>query len=558
MNCKSRALAPFMALFAATAAAVDIPLAIDSAYSGNGFYRYCPSVVDSGGVRHVFYCRNANANWVVDYIYHATVSPSGALSDESIVLSPADSTGSAWDSYHVCDPSVISGRFWYNGRFYRYLMAYLGVKGRPGDSASDGAKCINNKVGLAVSDSLSGGWTRMGSDCVVATGTPSQWGVGQPSIVSLDGAGKVALFYAGDYGTRMLELDFGDAEAASASLRVHIGDEGTAVSRKGVSDLKGAKTSGMTITNGDFAWNRKTGCLYLSVDTPDRHDGWYDDGGYYMCITKAVTIYRAHLGTFSATSVGAAQWEKMGRIYPNDLAADFSSSFRVHNSGLARTPHGALSDKMTFVTVAHVESNFLYTYRFVPVRWGSGADWFDGGLGSPGLEPWGGAWTPSTEKCDGKVVVDESGDQDVAFQADKSRKLTANGRIARVALELTFQSNNELQPLDADVKAGIFVHDGSYWGVGADPDGGASNVWRRLSGKAPVLDSPVPVVFEILRADGKDMVSYMVDGETIGTFPLVLRDRDVSKVSFSGSGVVSSLAGSTEGDWSEGMRMSLR
>ena len=553
MDCRIRTLlVSVVALSALTVGAADIPLVIDSAYSGNGFYRYCPSVVDSGGVRHVFYCRNKNANSVVDYIYHATVSPSGTLSGETIVLSPADSTGTAWDSYHVCDPSVIAGRFWYNGRYYRYLMAYLGVKGRPGDSASDGANSINNKVGLAVSDSLSEGWVRMGSNCVVETGTPQEWGVGQPSIVSLDDAGKVALFYAGDYGTRVLLLDFGNADATSASLRVHIGNEGVAVSRNGVSDLKGAKTSGMTITNGDFAWNRETGCLYLSVDTPDHHDRWYDDGGCNMYITKAVTIYRAHLGTFSATSVGAAKWEKMSRIYPSDLAADFSSSFRVHNSGLARTPQGALSDKMTFASVAQVKSGFLYTYHFVPVRWGVGMDWFDGGLGTPDRDPWGGSWTPSAEKINGTIVLDMSDDQSVAFRADRARKITSRGRTARVELEATFECDNSLPAFAANTKAGITAYNGSYWVIGADPDGGASNVWRRLSGKAPVLDSPISVVCEIFRANGNDMVTYMVDGETIGTFPLVLRDKTVSKVVFSGNGEISSLLGSAEGDWSEG------
>ena len=66
MDCRVRALVPFLALSAATAVAADIPLAIDATYSGRGFYRYCPSVVDSGGVRHVFYCRNKNAYSVVD------------------------------------------------------------------------------------------------------------------------------------------------------------------------------------------------------------------------------------------------------------------------------------------------------------------------------------------------------------------------------------------------------------------------------------------------------------------------------------------------------------
>lgn len=105
-------------------------------YSSGGFYRYCPATLVEGGVRHVFYCKNTTANQIVDSIYHATVDAAGNLSGESAVLDPADSTGTAWDSYHVCDPSVIKGAFVYNGHTYTYLMAYLGVQGRVGDTAN--------------------------------------------------------------------------------------------------------------------------------------------------------------------------------------------------------------------------------------------------------------------------------------------------------------------------------------------------------------------------------------------------------------------------------------
>ena len=558
MNCRITASIPLFVAAATAFAAADIPLEIASGYSGSGFYRYCPSIVDAGGVRHAFYCRNKDAYSVVDYIYHATVSPSGALSNEAIVLSPADSTGTAWDSYHVCDPSVIAGRFWYGGRYYRYLMAYLGVKGRPGDTSSDGAKCINNKVGLAVSDSLSSGWIRMGTDCVVKTGMPTQWGVGQPSVVSLDGAGKVALFYAGDYGTRMLMLDFGDADAATSSLRAHTGDEGTFVSTIGISDLMGALASGMTITNGDFAWNRKTGCLYLTADTPDRHDSWYDDGGHYLYITKAVTVYRAHIGTLSTESIAAAKWEQICRVRPDDLAPDYKTSFRIHNSGLVRNLRGELAEKTVFASVAHVQDNALYTYRFVPVRWGKGSDWFDGGLGTPGRETWGGAWVPPTEKQDGTIVLDGQDAADVMFQADESRRLAKEGRMASVSADLTFEYESELSPFDADVKAGITAYDGAYWGIGADPDGGASNVWRRLSGKTPTLDSPVSVTCEISRSGGSNTVSYVVDGETLGSFPTVLHDKTVSNVAFAGNGAISSLTGSAIGGAADMLCIELR
>ena len=346
-----------------------VDLNVPTDYSSGGFYRYCPATLVEGGVRHVFYCKNTTANQIVDSIYHATVDAAGNLSGESAVLDPADSTGTAWDSYHVCDPSVIKGAFVYNDHTYTYLMAYLGVQGRVGDTESDGYKAINNKVGLAVSDSLDSGWVRMGTDAVVVTDMSGTWGVGQPSLVSLDNAGKVALFYAGDYGTRMLALDFTDAAKTTASLAQKVGSEGSPVSKDGVSDLAGTTTK-MTITNADFAYNPATGRLYMIADTPDRANSWYDDGGQNLYITKAVTVYGCTLYALNANSVTNASWHQQMRIQPADLdGSTLATSARVTNSGLVRTPYGDIAEKTAMVTVANVVPNALYTYRFMPVDW---------------------------------------------------------------------------------------------------------------------------------------------------------------------------------------------
>lgn len=346
-----------------------VDLNVPTDYSSGGFYRYCPATLVEGGVRHVFYCKNTTANQIVDSIYHATVDAAGNLSGESAVLDPADSTGTAWDSYHVCDPSVIKGAFVYNNHTYAYLMAYLGVQGRVGDTESDGYRAHNNKVGLAVSDSLDSGWVRMGTDAVVVTDKSGTWGVGQPSLVSLDNAGKVALFYAGDYGTRMLALDFTNADKTTASLTQKVGSEGSPVSRAGVSDLAGTTTK-MTITNADFAYNPSTGRLYMIADTPDKADSWYDDGGQNLYITKAVTVYGCTLYTLATNTVTGAIWHQKMRIQPADLNnSTLATSARVTNSGLVRTPYGDIAEKTAMVTVANVVPNALYTYRFMPVDW---------------------------------------------------------------------------------------------------------------------------------------------------------------------------------------------
>lgn len=371
-----------LALFADAAFAAAVPaektISLTIAdYAGNGYYRYCPTVfVDGEGVRHAFYCHNRDKNVTVDYIYHATVDAAGNLSNEVVALSPCDTTGTGWDSYHVCDPSVIDGAFFYNGHTYKYLMAYLGVKGKTDDNSSDGAKCINNKVGFAVSDNLDSGWVRMGTDAVVVTGTPANWGVGQPSIVSLDGKGKVGLFYCGDYGTRFKALDFTDATKTESSLVQFTGDKGTFVSCANISDLKGLKTTGMTITNGDFAYDPRTKFLYLITDTPDAHDGWYDDGGAGIYVVKAVTVYRAPMDEVTATNLKNAQWELVKRIQSADLNTEtFATGYRCHNSGFVRRTGGTLTLKDAFVTVTKVFkgdwTKTFHSYHFVPVTFGS-------------------------------------------------------------------------------------------------------------------------------------------------------------------------------------------
>ena len=364
----------FVAAFASLTMLADaVAVSIPNNYVQDGYYRYAPATLVESGVRHVFYVRNTRSHVVVDGICHAVQAADGTLGAETLVLTPADTTGTAWDSYHVADPSVIAGAFYYEGHVYRYLMAYLGVKGRPGDASSDGAKSINNKVGFAVSDSLTSGWVRMGTNPVVITEHLDWWGVGQPSLLSVDGAGKVALFYAGDYETRMMSLDFTDAATTAASLATKVGDQGVWLGKTGVMDLVGTSLK-MTITNADFAYDAARKFLYMITDTPDRQDGWYDDGGYYLYISKAVSVYRTPVDSLANMNLASAEWELVARFQPSDLSASYQTAARCHNSGLVRTAAGGLVGLQANVSVANVRSDALYTYRFLPVSWTEAAE----------------------------------------------------------------------------------------------------------------------------------------------------------------------------------------
>ena len=364
----------FVAAFASLTMLADaVAVSIPNNYVQDGYYRYAPATLVESGVRHVFYVRNTQSHVVVDGICHAVQAADGTLGAETLVLTPADTTGTAWDSYHVADPSVIAGAFYYEGHVYRYLMAYLGVKGRPGDASSDGAKSINNKVGFAVSDSLTSGWVRMGTTPVVITEHLDWWGVGQPSLLSVDGAGKVALFYAGDYETRMMSLDFTDAATTTASLATKVGDQGVWLGKTGVMDLVGTSLK-MTITNADFAYDAARKFLYMITDTPDRQDGWYDDGGYYLYISKAVSVYRTPVDSLANMNLASAEWELVARFQPSDLSASYQTAARCHNSGLVRTAAGGLVGLQANVSVANVRNDALYTYRFLPVSWTEAAE----------------------------------------------------------------------------------------------------------------------------------------------------------------------------------------
>ncbi len=113
----------------------------------SGVYNYCPTCISNGHTLDIWYCANENSYSVRDSIMYRSVTildNESTYSDEKVVLR---STPNSWDSYHVCDPSVIEGNFSYNGQSYKYLMAYLGC------SSTDNQ---DNKIGIAVSNSKDG------------------------------------------------------------------------------------------------------------------------------------------------------------------------------------------------------------------------------------------------------------------------------------------------------------------------------------------------------------------------------------------------------------------
>lgn len=148
-----------------------------------GTYTYAPSAIEDG--THLFWwCQNAEPGRIIDSLYCRRYDFAGAgWTPPELAFSPG--AAGQWDSVHVCDPSVIRGRFRDEQTEYGWLLAYLG---------RDTLTNRHNQVGLAVATGPGGPWVRQRGN-PVASGSAATWGSGQPSLVGLESPGSVALFY---------------------------------------------------------------------------------------------------------------------------------------------------------------------------------------------------------------------------------------------------------------------------------------------------------------------------------------------------------------------------
>ncbi len=307
-----------------------------------GIYNYCPSVMETeDGTRYIYYCTNRSAYRVVDYVgcRKGTKNADGSYtwSDETIVLSPSDNL---WDSMHTCDPSVIRGSFTYGGTEYAYLMAYLGC------TSTDNQE---NKIGLAVSNSPEGPFLRVDTKPLVdfvkdPTSTAFQWGVGQPSLVSMDKAGKVWLFYTrGDKnGTRTVvrECDLSDLDAPVLGSEIRVSVNGL-VQLSGGTDI---------LNNADFAYDADSNTFYAASDC---HPNPASEPNYISSHFRVTS--------FTGTRFTAARWQ-----YLSAVGSEETGFARNHNVGLVRDEYGHLPSRSyltVYYTVSEEGANSLWTYR---------------------------------------------------------------------------------------------------------------------------------------------------------------------------------------------------
>ncbi len=313
---------------------------------GEGIYNYCPAVLqEEDGTRYLYYCTNQSSYDITDYIACRKGTPDGTgaylWGEETVVLSP---TAGTWDARHVCDPSVIAGTFAYKGDSYSYLMAYLGC------TSEDNQE---NKIGLALAKTPMGPFVKVGNapfvDFQKDPAVPVfQWGVGQPSLVNLNGEGRVALFYTqGDKdGTRLMAgvYDFSEAEAVKTETSpLKISEQG----------LKNLENKPDFFNNGDVALSQNMLRLYIASDTHPNPAGTPD------YISGAFRVNEA--GFRGVSSLASVSWKSTATV------GQAQTSFpRNHNVGLVRDRYGKLPTETyltVYYTVAEAGENSLWTYR---------------------------------------------------------------------------------------------------------------------------------------------------------------------------------------------------
>ena len=278
---------------------------------GAGYYVYAPSVMVEGTTFYIYSCSNKDEYQTHAHIYLNT-------NTRTMILAPQG----GWDGYHICDPSVVKGNFYYNGANYKYALAYLGIEDGNG---------LGNNIGIALSNSPTSGWVRVGNQPYISSNTKSRWGVGQPSLIYVNG--KLIMFYTNDTGV-------------GSGMQVRIINPNN-MQIEAAGNLGTANTNWMH--NADFAY--KDNRLYVAYEG-DENNG--------DIISDTIKIKSAYISDY--TNIGAYQnlyWED-----ENVINSYVSGQPRNTNAGLFKTQSGELQSRMVaFTAVSYGVGDGHFNYK---------------------------------------------------------------------------------------------------------------------------------------------------------------------------------------------------
>ncbi len=317
-------------------------------FTGERKYAYCPSIIEQGNDRHIWFCGNDPDGAFYDQIYYVHEAADGTVGMPSIVLSPG--TPGSWDDRHVCDPSVIEGDFKMNGVSYKYALFYLGNR----------ENRFYNEIGVAFSNSLTdNSWVKYPGPIVPKTWEGEQdlqfegsngqiytaWGVGQPSVVSVDQKGKVLITYtAGDAeGTRTLlrEADLSNMDHPDLGTPVRMATSGLTQINYTTADIA---------PNADFAVDAEKENIYMVRHVQPAPASYPD------YIPAAVEVDMMRYDDFLN---GAGIWKRIVRI--DETQTGFP---RNHNAGISRDRFGVttgIENMEVYFTVSKAHPDVIAT-----------------------------------------------------------------------------------------------------------------------------------------------------------------------------------------------------
>jgi hypothetical protein len=152
-------------------------------------YDYAPSSLRPAGSNTVynFWCGyGSRPGGNGDVIYFQTYPAPGTSGSPGPVTKVLTPTAGAWDLYHDCDPSIVSGTFTYAGTSYAYALYYTG---------SNTANGGQSQIGVAFSNNLTT-WVKYPNPIVTPIiYSSSEYGAGQQSVVRTSGSAGVRMFY---------------------------------------------------------------------------------------------------------------------------------------------------------------------------------------------------------------------------------------------------------------------------------------------------------------------------------------------------------------------------
>jgi hypothetical protein len=274
---------------------------------------YSPSVIESDGIRHFWWCSSgvnpADHSQNTDAIYYQSVNSTTLQPEGAPILVLAETPG-AWDSAYTCNPKVIAAKFKNplgDGQTYTYAMYYVGTS------------CIcgtNNSIGVAFSnDGIQ--WKKYPSPVIRPTSTQG-YGVAQP-----------ALFY--DAQKSLLQIFYEEYNPTASHIAAVSGD-GVHFTVQG-----NLSTNGLNIDNpnpswGDIAYEPKAGEWYALFNRPLRSTsttGGIQERGQY-----GIELYKISKDSL----LTGGSWQQLSTMDTN--ATGFESNFIA---ALVHDPHGNIN-----------------------------------------------------------------------------------------------------------------------------------------------------------------------------------------------------------------------